>query len=39
MAGMTASRLMATTRGKSKANGLWKPKKRGNKSNESAWQE
>ena len=39
MAGMTTSRPMGTTRGKSKANGLWKPKKRGNKPNEPTWQE
>ena len=37
MAGMTTNRLIGMTRGKSKANGLGKPKERGNKPNVSTW--
>ena len=39
MIGMTASRPMGITIGKSKVNGPWKPKRRGNKSNGPTWQE
>ena len=39
MARMTASRPMDTISGKSKINGPWNPKKRGNKSNVPMWQE
>ena len=38
MVRITANRPMGTIRGKSKVNGPWKPKKRGNKSNAPTWQ-
>ena len=39
MIGMTANRSIGTTRGKSKVNGLRKPKESGNKLNGPIWQE
>ena len=39
MAGIIANRPMDTIRGKDKANGPRKPKKRGNKPNRPTWQE
>ena len=38
MARMTTNRSIGTIRGKDKVNGLRKPKKIGNKSNEPTWQ-
>ena len=38
MVGMIANRPIGTTRGKSKVNGLKKPKERGNKPNGPTWQ-
>ena len=38
MIGMTAKRPIGITRGKSKVNGLGKPKERGNKPNGLTWQ-
>ena len=39
MVRMTPNGLIGTTKGKSKVNGSWKPKKRGKKSNGPTWQE